>query len=385
MTDSAPRATADETSNADEIVRVELGDRAYDIVVGRGLIGRAGEIVAPLLSQPRTVIVADRNVASHWLAPMKDSLAAAGVESIDIVLDPGEATKSFAQLENLTTRLLEWRVERRSTVIALGGGVIGDLVGFAAAIVMRGIEFIQVPTTLLAQVDSAVGGKTAINSPLGKNLIGAFHQPRLVLSDTATLDTLPAREVGAGYAEVVKYGLIGDAAFFEWLEAEGQGVFSGDETIRRRAIAESCRAKARVVAADEREGGVRALLNLGHTFAHAFEAEAGYDGGLLHGEAVAIGMVQAFRLSEALGHCPAGAADRIEAHFRAVGVPTTLTGIANQSWTADALLHHMSLDKKVQDGRLTFILAHAIGDAFVSRDVEQAAVRDILQRALSDA
>ncbi|MEQ8666083.1 MAG: 3-dehydroquinate synthase [Rhodospirillales bacterium] len=363
-------------------LRVELGARAYDIVVGRGLIERAGSDIAPLLNRPRTLIVTDANVARGWLQPLERALMAAGIETASVVLPPGEATKSFGQLERLCGEILDWRIERRSTVVALGGGVIGDLVGFAAAILMRGIEFIQIPTTLLAQVDSSVGGKTGINMPQGKNLIGAFHQPRLVLADTAALDTLPDRELGAGYAEIAKYGLLGDKAFYEWLEDNGAGFFDGDEQVRRHAILESCRAKARIVGEDEKETGKRALLNLGHTFGHALEAEAGYDGRLLHGEAVGIGMVMAFRLSALLGHCDQGDADRVATHLRSVGVPADLSGLDTANWTAARLLDHMRIDKKVQDGRLTFILARAIGEAFISSDVPEAAVLETLETAL---
>lgn len=364
-------------------LRVELGERAYDIVVGHGLIDEAAREITPLLHRSRIMIVTDEHVADHWLDPLEQSLNAAGVETAAIVLPAGESTKSFRQLEELCAEILRWRVERRSAIVALGGGVIGDLTGFAAAIVMRGIDFIQIPTTVLAQVDSSVGGKTGINTAHGKNLIGAFHQPRLVLADTATLDTLPAREIAAGYAEIVKYGLLGDAAFFEWLEADGAGFFAGDEQVRRHAILESCRAKAAIVAADEKEGGVRALLNLGHTFAHALEAEAGFDGSLLHGEAVGIGMVMAFRLSARLGLCEPAAAGRIAAHFESIGVPADLSGLDTDGWTAERLLDHMRLDKKVHDGRMTFILARAIGDAFISRDVPDDAVLDVLQAALA--
>lgn len=382
---NAPSVEAAEPPRAavPDRLRVELGERAYEIVAGRGLIERAGDEIAPLLAQPRAFIVTDENVADHWLEPLERALATAGIGTESAVLSAGESTKNFAQLETLCSRILDWRIERRSTVIALGGGVIGDLAGFAAAILMRGIEFIQVPTTVLAQVDSSVGGKTGINVAQGKNLIGAFHQPRLVLADTAALGTLPGRELGAGYAEIAKYGLLGDASFFEWLEEHGTAFFEGDDRVRKHAILESCRAKARIVGEDEKEAGNRALLNLGHTFGHALEAEAGYDGRLLHGEAVAVGMVLAFRLSAALGHVEPGDADRIAEHFRRVGIPADLGGIDTTGWTADRLLEHMRLDKKVQDGKLTFILARAVGDAFVARDVPEEAVLATLDAALN--
>ena len=375
-------ATRSGPLTAPDRLTVALGERSYDVVVGRGLIADAAQEVAPLLHRSRTLVVCDENVAAEWLEPLTASLTGADIEVHPVVLPSGESTKSFAQLERLIREILNWRVERRSVIIALGGGVIGDLTGFSAACVMRGIDFIQIPTSVLAQVDSSVGGKTGINTPEGKNLVGAFHQPRLVLADTAALDTLPRREIAAGYAEIVKYGLLGNADFFDWLEANGDAFFRGDEQVRRHAILESCRAKAEIVARDEREGGVRALLNLGHTFGHALEAEVGYDGRLLHGEAVAIGMVMAFRLSEALGHCPTGAADRVAAHFRQVGVPYNLSGFDTSDWDAGRLLDNMRLDKKVEDGRLTFIVARAIGDAFVSRDVPEDAALHVLLSAL---
>lgn len=385
MTREPVAASAASASDPDaERLTVDLADRAYDIVVGRGLIADASVHIAPLLHQPRTLVICDENVAETWLEPLRDDFAANGVDLHTIVLPAGEATKSFAQFEQLTREVLQWRVERKSIIIALGGGVIGDLVGFTAACTMRGIDFIQIPTTVLAQVDSSVGGKTGINTPEGKNLVGAFHQPKLVLADTAALDTLPRREIAAGYAEIVKYGLLGDANLFGWLEDNGTKFFDGDEQVRRHAILASCRAKADIVAKDEREGGMRALLNLGHTFGHALEAQAGYDGRLLHGEAVGIGMVMAFRLSEAMGLCAPGAADRVARHFNDVGVPADLSGLDTSAWTASGLLDHMRLDKKVEGGKLTFIVARAIGDAFVNRDVPEDAVLAVLSAALED-
>ncbi len=372
-----------ETDNDHDIVPVDLGTRRYDIHLGSGLIDRAGELIAPLLRRQRTVVISDKNVARHWLTPLVRSLEGAGIETDSIILEPGEQTKSFAQLERLTTELLGKRIERSTIIIALGGGVIGDLVGFAAAVTLRGIDFIQIPTSLLAHVDSSVGGKTGINSLHGKNLVGAFHQPRLVLADTDTLGTLPPRELRAGYAEVVKYGLIGDVGFFEWLENNGDRVLSGDAQAQRHAIGVSCRAKAAVVAADEREHGPRALLNFGHTFGHALEAETGYSSRLLHGEGVAIGSVMALQLSERMGLCLAGAAGRLRAHLKAMGVPHDLTDIADASWTAKRLLDHMGLDKKVTDGKLTFILARAIGDGFVTNNVDEADVLSVLKAALN--
>jgi len=380
MTAETTPSTPDDTDH--DIVHVDLGSRSYDIHIGGGVIHRAGELIAPLMRRKRTVVISDENVAEHWLAPLVTSLNEAGVETDSIVLEPGEQTKSFAHLERLSNELLSKRIERNTIIIALGGGVIGDLVGFTAAVTLRGIDFIQIPTTLLSQVDSSVGGKTGINSPHGKNLVGAFHQPRLVLADTDTLDTLPARQLGSGYAEVVKYGLIGDADFFGWLEQNGGRILSGDPQARRYAIGVSCRAKARVVADDEHEHGVRALLNFGHTFGHSLEAETSYSPHLLHGEGVAIGSVMALQLSERLGLCPEGSAERLRTHLDAIGVPSGLSGIADPSWTAERLLDHMALDKKVSDGKLTFILAESIGAGVVSSNVNDTDVLAILQTAL---
>lgn len=356
-------------------VPVDLGDRSYDIIIGSGLLESAGELIRPVLSRPRTVIVTDGNVADTHLAGFERACAAADIETRSIVLKPGEGTKSFGNLEALLGDLVDRQVGRDDVITALGGGVIGDLAGFAAAILRRGVDFIQAPTTLLSQVDSSVGGKTAINVPQGKNLIGAFHQPKLVLADVAALDTLPAREVLAGYAEVVKYGLLGDRAFFDWLEVNGPAVVAGDRVARVEAVARSCAAKARIVAADERESGVRALLNLGHTFGHALEAEGGYDGTILHGEAVAIGMIQAFELSARLGLCPGQDVTRVRRHFDAVGLPVRPSDRNLDGTAPERLLEHMGQDKKVRDGQLTFIMVRGIGDAFVTRDV---AVPDVL-------
>ncbi|ANK80342.1 MAG: 3-dehydroquinate synthase [Rhizobiales bacterium NRL2] len=355
-------------------VRVDLGARSYDIAIGAGLLAGAGDAMKAVLSRPRVVIVTDRNVADAHLGTVEASCVRSGIETAAIVLPPGEATKSFAELEHLCGALIDRRVGRDDMILALGGGVIGDLAGFAASILRRGVDFIQAPTTLLAQVDSSVGGKTAVNVPQGKNLIGAFHQPRLVLADVAALDTLPPREVLAGYAEVVKYGLLGDRDFFDWLEVNGPAIVDGDRAARIEAVARSCQAKARIVAADERESGERALLNLGHTFGHALEAEGGFDGTILHGEAVAIGMVQAFELSARLGFCHGQDVERVRRHFTAVGLPTRPADRGLDGAPAERLLHHMAQDKKVRDGRLTFVLVRGIGEAFVTRDVEAPAV-----------
>lgn len=365
-------------------LRVELGDRGYDIVVGTGLIDGAGGHLKPLLKHPRAVVITDDNVAPLYLARLTTSLQAAGIEIDSITLPAGEQTKCFAQLESLSEKLLEMKVERSTTLIALGGGVIGDLVGFTAAVTLRGMPFVQIPTTLLAQVDSSVGGKTGINTRFGKNLVGAFYQPRLVLADTEVLETLDRRQLLAGYAEVVKYGFIDDLEFFQWLEQNAKALVGGDRNLRRHAVLTSCAAKARVVAEDEREGGKRALLNLGHTFGHALEAETGYGGGLLHGEAVAIGMAMAFDISHQLGLCSGQDSTRAIQHMTSVGLPTDLSSLNTQGWTVDKLMNHMSRDKKVEGGKLTFILTRGIGQSFITRDVSEQAVRDLLTRWLAN-
>ncbi|UYY58599.1 3-dehydroquinate synthase [Sphingomonas sp. S2-65] len=350
-------------------IPVALGERSYDVRIEAGLLARAGDILAPLAKGRRMPIVTDANVGSH-LATLQASLTAAGIASEAIVLPPGEATKSWAQLEALTDRLLELGVERSDHVIALGGGVIGDLVGFATAILKRGCRFVQIPTTLLAQVDSSVGGKTAINSRAGKNLVGAFHQPALVLIDPQVLDTLPIRELRAGYAEVVKYGLIDDYAFFEWCEANAAALLAGDPEARSHAIAHSVGAKARIVAADERElSGTRALLNLGHTFGHALEAETGFSTKLLHGEGVAAGTALAFAFSARQGLCSQQDAERVATHLRAVGLPDGLKA-ANITASGARLVEHMLHDKKMAAGTLPFLLACGIGEVFLDKTVD---------------
>ena len=368
--------------NSGEVERrlpVELAGRSYEIVVGDGLLARAGAEIARLLRRPRTVIVTDSGAGAHHLAPLRVALKEAGIASEAVTIPAGEASKSMEQFGDLLEQLLALGVERRDMIVALGGGVVGDLTGFAASVLRRGVDFIQIPTTLLAQVDSSVGGKTAINSRLGKNLIGAFHQPRLVLADVGVLRTLPRRELLAGYAEVVKYGLLGDLEFFQWLERHGAALLDGDARLQIEAVARSCEAKARIVVADEREEAGRALLNFGHTFGHALEAEAGYDGRVLHGEAVAVGMLQALRLSARLGHCALQDVIRAEAHFHAIGLPTSPTSLGLGAATPAQLLAHMQQDKKVVDGRLTFILAHGIGQAFITRDVDAGDVAAVLQ------
>lgn len=365
-------------------VRVDLADRSYDIIIGKGVLDQAGKRIATLAPGTRAVIVSDTNVAPLYMEPMQASLSAAGIENFSAIVPAGEASKSWQGVETVTNAILGGRLERGDLVIALGGGVIGDLAGFAAAITRRGMRFVQAPTSLLAQVDSSVGGKTGINTSHGKNLIGSFHQPILVLADTATLDTLAQREVKAGYAETVKYGLIDDADFFEWLEVNGQSLLDGNDETRGQAIARSCAAKARVVAADEREDGRRALLNLGHTFGHALEVLCGYDARkLVHGEGVAIGMVLAHRFSHHLGHCSGQDVERMIRHMTSLGLPTQMRDIDGFAPTIDELVDAMMQDKKVSRGSLTFILTRGIGQSFIARDVPEDEVRAFLSTHMS--
>ena len=364
------------------LVRVALAERSYDIVIGGGLLAQLGTRIAALRPGAAAAIVTDETVARHHLAAAEAALAAARLRFARILVPPGESSKSWPMLERVCTALLAERIERRDLVIALGGGVVGDLAGFAAAVTRRGLDVVQVPTTLLAQVDSSVGGKTGINSVHGKNLIGAFHQPVLVVADTGLLDTLPAREFRAGYAEVAKYGLIDDATFFGSLETGWREVFAGGAA-RDEAIATSCRAKAAIVARDERETGDRALLNLGHTFGHAFEAAAGFSDRLLHGEAVALGIVLAFAFSARLGLTGVAEAERVATHFAAVGLPTRIADVRGTAPELDQLMALMAQDKKVKRGRLTFILARGIGKSFVAPDVEAGEVRAFLAEKLA--
>jgi 3-dehydroquinate synthase len=367
---------------ASETVRVELGARAYDVVVGAQLLEQAGRFLRPLLRRPRIVVVTDQTVAALHGARLKRGLDAAGIAAPMIVLPPGEGTKDLAHLGRLLDTILDHRPERSDMLLALGGGVIGDIVGLAASLVLRGIDFVQVPTTLLAQVDSSVGGKTGINTRHGKNLVGAFYQPRLVLADLDALSTLPPRELLAGYAETVKYGLIDDPDFFAWCEANGAALVGGDVGRRLHAITYAVRSKARTVAEDERESGRRALLNLGHTFGHAIEVALGYSDTLLHGEAVAIGMVLAFDLSARLGLCPPEDAARVRRHVGAVGLPTAPP--ATLACSAADLIGLMQQDKKVRDGKITFVLAHGIGKAFVEPGgVATDVVQGLLDGALA--
>lgn len=363
-------------------VDVALGERSYDVLIGPGLLPQAGRLIAERLGKVKCGIVTDENVAKHHLAALEESLAAAGLTAKAVVLKPGEATKSFRELAPLCECLLEMGLERGDIVVPFGGGVMGDLAGFAAGILRRGVRFVQIPTSLLAQVDSSVGGKTGINTPQGKNLIGVFHQPSLVIADTNVLTTLPAREMRAGYAEVAKYGLLGDAPFFSWLEKNWQGVFANGGPPLAQAVETSVKAKAAIVARDETETGDRALLNLGHTFGHALEAWTGYSGRLLHGEGVAIGMAQAFRFSEEQGLCAKGTAERVSRHLKAVGLPTRIGDIPGGRADADELLRLMGQDKKVRQGKLTFILVRAIGEAYIARDVPPETVRDFLAREI---
>jgi 3-dehydroquinate synthase len=359
-------------------VPVAIAGKPYDVLIGRGLIERAGELIRPLLKRRRLAVVMDETVSGLHGPALAGSLTAAGIAIHPVVIAPGEAAKSFAGLEALTDALLELELDRGDVVAAFGGGVVGDLAGFAAAILKRGVDFVQLPTTLLAQVDSSVGGKTAIDTPRGKNLIGAFHQPRLVLADLGVLASLPRRELACGYAEVIKYGLLGDRWFFEWLEANGAAVLSLDEAALSHAVKRSVEMKAEIVAEDERETGRRALLNLGHTFAHALEAETGFGEALKHGEAVGIGMALAFRFSGKLGLCPGPDAERAARAIAAAGLPTRLAALTGHPFRADALVAHMAQDKKAEGGALTFILARGLGDAFVAKGVDGAAVRDFL-------
>ncbi len=379
---AAVRPSENNPANKNVTIKVGLDNRSYDIVIGTGLIGSAADFIAPFLPRPKTAIITDENVAHHHLKALTGSLETAGIETRSIVVPPGEATKSFASLETVCDQLLDADIERNDVVIAFGGGVIGDLAGFAASILRRGIGFVQIPTSLLAQVDSSVGGKTGINSQLGKNLIGAFHQPVLVLADIDVLNTLPDREFRAGYAEVVKYGLIDNPDFFSWLDQNHNTLFGGEPDARRHTVETSCRAKAAIVEEDEFEHGRRALLNLGHTFGHALEAATGYSRRLIHGEGVAIGMVMAFDLSHRLGLCPAQDLEAVEAHLKSVGLPTRASQIDGDLPGAEEFFKLMSQDKKANAGVLTFILTRGIGKAFTTSDVAKDDLMSFLQEQL---
>ena len=385
--DESPDVTTTQVLNAllawrpPRRLAVALPSTSYDVVIGDGLLRRAGALLAPRLPQKRAMVVTDEAVAALHLPTLLDGLAETGVQAGQIVVPAGEASKNLESYLSVVDRLLEARVERRTAVIALGGGVVGDLAGFAAATTLRGLPFVQIPTTLLSQVDSSVGGKTGVNTKRGKNLVGAFHQPRMVLADTATLATLPLRELRAGYAEIVKAGLIGDPAFFRWCEQHGTSVVGGDREAQAEAIKRACAFKAAVVGDDEREekpNDGRALLNLGHTFGHALEAEYGYTGGLLHGEGVAVGLGLAFKLSARLGHCSSADAERVVSHVASTGLPAEMS-MLNRRFSAATLIGHMQRDKKVQDGALKFVLVRGIGQAFTSADVPMEAVVELLR------
>lgn len=369
-----------------QTVCVDLGARSYDIQIGARLLERAGALLSPILTRKSVVVVTDDNVAKHQAPRLAGGLEKGGIGFETIVLPAGEATKNFDQLAFVIRRLIELGVERSDTIIALGGGVIGDLTGFAASILRRGCAFVQIPTTLLAQVDSSVGGKTAINVPEGKNLVGAFHQPSMVIADLNALDTLPIRELRAGYAEVVKYGAINDESFFSWLEENVAAIMDGDVAARSYAIARSCSAKAAIVAADEREAGERALLNLGHTFGHAFEAAYGFSADLLHGEAVALGMALAFEYSVRGGLAPAGADKRIKTHLRAASLPADIADLPDlRRLDAGALSSLMMQDKKVTGGQLTLILADGIGGARIAKGADLADIETFLKEKIAQA
>lgn len=366
-----------------ERLRVNLAGRSYEIVVGSGVLASAGREIASLRNTKRVFIVSDENVAAHHLQILCASLEANNIGHITSIIPPGEASKSFSMLERIVMQMLDANLERNEIIIALGGGVVGDLAGFAAGIVKRGLDYVQIPTTLLSQVDSSVGGKTAIDTPQGKNLVGLFHQPIQVLADTATLETLPPRELKAGYAEVLKYGLISDKAFADWLTDNVGKILSSPSPERTRAILTSCNMKARVVEADERESGQRALLNLGHTFGHALEACQNYSGRLLHGEAVAVGCVLAFELSEQLNLCARGETRRVQEMFAKSGLPTSIRDLPEVGATPEDLIHLMLQDKKAKNGELTLVLAHGIGKAFVASNVSREAVHTLLAKTLN--
>ena len=365
-------------------LRINLKENSYDIIIEHGLLSELGALISKKFGKPKTFIVTDSNIAVHWLKQTIESLSAQGMSPKVLEVPVGESTKSFINLEKIIDQLLESKVDRDSVLIALGGGVIGDLAGFAGAVTLRGIKVIQVPTTLLSQVDSSVGGKTGVNVRQGKNLVGSFHQPSLVAIDTQVLQTLPSRQLFAGYAEVLKYGLIKDRSFFDWLELNGKKVLEGDKLAQQFAIFTSCRIKAEIVEADEKEKNLRAILNFGHTFGHALEAEAGYDGNLLHGEAVSIGMVLAIELSKSLGHLSGQDAGRAVEYIRNIGLPTNINSIeGSTSWHPDGIIQHMQHDKKVSNGQLRFVLIKGIGEAYLTADVERNDIYRVIEKSLS--
>ena len=365
-------------------LRINLRENSYDIIIEHGLLSKLGALISKKCVKPQTFIVTDNNISVHWLKQTVESLSEQGISPKVLEVPVGESTKSFINLEKIIDELLESKVDRDSLLVALGGGVIGDLAGFAGAVTLRGIKVIQVPTTLLSQVDSSVGGKTGINVRQGKNLVGSFYQPSLVAIDTQVLQTLPPRQLFAGYAEVVKYGLIRDRSFFDWLELNGKKVLEGDKVAQQFAIFTSCRIKAEIVEADEKEKDLRAILNFGHTFGHALEAEAGYNGNLLHGEAVSIGMVMAIELSRNLGHLSGQDAGRAVEYIRNIGLPTNISSIkGSTSWHPDGLIQHMQHDKKVSNGQLRFVLIRSIGEAYLTADVEKNEVYSVIEKSLS--
>ena len=365
-------------------LRINLKENSYDIIIEHGLLSELGALISKKFGKPKTFIVTDSNIAAHWLKQTIESLSAQGMSPKVLEVPVGERTKSFINLEKIIDQLLESKVDRDSVLIALGGGVIGDLAGFAGAVTLRGIKVIQVPTTLLSQVDSSVGGKTGVNVRQGKNLVGSFHQPSLVAIDTQVLQTLPSRQLFAGYAEVLKYGLIKDRSFFDWLELNGKKVLEGDKLAQQFAIFTSCRIKAEIVEADEKEKNLRAILNFGHTFGHALEAEAGYDGNLLHGEAVSIGMVLAIELSKSLGYLSGQDAGRAVEYIRNIGLPTNINSIeGSTSWHPDGIIQHMQHDKKVSNGQLRFVLIKGIGEAYLTADVERNDIYRVIEKSLS--
>ena len=365
-------------------LRINLKENSYDIIIEHGLLSELGALISKKFGKPKTFIVTDSNIAVHWLKQTIESLSAQGMSPKVLEVPVGESTKSFINLEKIIDQLLESKVDRDSVLIALGGGVIGDLAGFAGAVTLRGIKVIQVPTTLLSQVDSSVGGKTGVNVRQGKNLVGSFHQPSLVAIDTQVLQTLPSRQLFAGYAEVLKYGLIKDRSFFDWLELNGKKVLEGDKLAQQFAIFTSCRIKAEIVEADEKEKNLRAILNFGHTFGHALEAEAGYDGNLLHGEAVSIGMVLAIELSKSLGYLSGQDAGRAVEYIRNIGLPTNINSIeGSTSWHPDGIIQHMQHDKKVSNGQLRFVLIKGIGEALLTADVERNDIYSVIEKSLS--
>ena len=365
-------------------LRINLKENSYDIIIEHGLLSELGALISKKFGKPKTFIVTDSNIAVHWLKQTIESLSAQGMSPKVLEVPVGESTKSFINLEKIIDQLLESKVDRDSVLIALGGGVIGDLAGFAGAVTLRGIKVIQVPTTLLSQVDSSVGGKTGVNVRQGKNLVGSFHQPSLVAIDTQVLQTLPSRQLFAGYAEVLKYGLIKDRSFFDWLELNGKKVLEGDKLAQQFAIFTSCRIKAEIVEADEKEKNLRAILNFGHTFGHALEAEAGYDGNLLHGEAVSIGMVLAIELSKSLGYLSGQDAGRAVEYIRNIGLPTNINSIeGSTSWHPDGIIQHMQHDKKVSNGQLRFVLIKGIGEAYLTAGVERNDIYRVIEKSLS--